>query len=78
MNSQTLAIIEALGSKQNITLVEACITRLRVSVKDVNSINKQSLKDLGALDIVDVNNGIQIIFGTKSQQYRDEINQILA
>ena len=70
-------IIQALGSKENINVVEACMTRLRVSLKDNAIINKQGLKDLGVLDVIVVPNGVQLIVGTKAQQYRDEINQVL-
>ena len=70
-------IIQALGSKENINVVEACMTRLRVSLKDNSIINKQGLKDLGVLDVIVVPNGVQLIVGTKAQQYRDEINQVL-
>lgn len=68
-------IIQALGSKDNINVVEACMTRLRVSLKDNTIVNQQVLKDLGILDVIVVPNGVQLIVGTKAQQYRDEIKQ---
>ena len=70
-------IIQALGSKENINVVEACMTLLRVSLKDNAAINKQALTDFGILDVITVPNGVQLIVGTKAQQYRDEINQYL-
>lgn len=71
-------LIVALGSAQNIISVEACMTRLRVAIHDLNQINKAKLIELGALDVLEVNQYIHVILGTKAQQYRDEINQTLA
>ena len=70
-------LIEALGSKQNIIVVDACLTRLRIALKDKAQVNKTALAELGILDVVDVSNGLQLILGTKAQQYRDELNQVL-
>lgn len=71
-------LIVALGSAQNIISVGACMTRLRVAIHDLNQINKAKLIELGALDVLEVNQYIHVILGTKAQQYRDEINQTLA
>ncbi|KAE9533202.1 PTS transporter subunit EIIB [Ursidibacter arcticus] len=71
-------LIEALGSKQNISVVDACLTRLRIALKDKSLVNRATLADLGILDVVDVSNGLQLILGTKAQQYRDELNKALA
>lgn len=71
------AIIEALGSATNIENVDACITRLRVAVKDVKSVNKTRLKALGAIDVLEVGGGVQAVFGAKAVLYKSEVNQIL-
>ena len=47
-------IIAALGNAENIENVDACITRLRVSVKDVKAVDKATLKKLGAIDVLEV------------------------
>ncbi|MGX3021249.1 PTS transporter subunit EIIB [Ursidibacter sp. B-7004-1] len=70
-------LIDALGSKQNISVVDACLTRLRIALKDKGLVNKTALADLGILDVVDVSNGLQLILGTKAQQYREELNAVL-
>ncbi len=70
-------IIAALGGADNIDDVDACITRLRVSVKDTAKINKQILKQLGAADVLDVGGGIQAIYGAKAILYKNIINEIL-
>ncbi|MGC6247874.1 PTS transporter subunit EIIC [Bisgaard Taxon 45] len=70
-------IIEALGNAENIEHVDACITRLRVNVKDVKVVDKARLKALGAIDVLEVGGGIQAIFGAKAVLYKSEVNQIL-
>ncbi|QIM67736.1 hypothetical protein A4G16_10400 [Mannheimia granulomatis] len=70
-------ILEALGNKENIKQVEACLTRLRVVLHNNRLLNKSMLKKLGAVDVVKVADTQQIIFGTKSAQYRDEIKALL-
>ena len=71
------AVLAALGGEENIVSVDACITRLRVEVKDKSKVNKDSLKDLGAAGVVEVGNGIQAIFGAKADAYKNEIKDIL-
>lgn len=70
-------IISALGGAENIETVTACATRLRVSVKNNQIIDKDTLKRLGATAVLDVSNGIQAIFGSQSDLYSQEINQHL-
>ncbi|CDM68265.1 PTS system, glucose-like IIB subunint [Clostridium bornimense] len=71
------AVLEALGGKDNIVGVDACITRLRVEVRDKSKVNKVELKRLGASGVVEVGNGIQAIFGAKADPYKNEIKSIL-
>ncbi|MBF0750925.1 MULTISPECIES: PTS transporter subunit EIIC [unclassified Pasteurella] len=70
-------IITGLGGAENIENVDACITRLRVSVKDVKLVDKARLKSLGAIDVLEVGGGIQAVFGAKAVLYKSEVNQIL-
>lgn len=70
-------VLEALGGKNNIISVDACITRLRVEVGDKKQVNKDELKKLGAAGVMEVGNGIQVIFGVKADRYKNEINKIL-
>ena len=71
------AVLAALGGEENIVSVDACITRLRVEVKDKAHVNKDELKALGAAGVVEVGNGIQAIFGAKADAYKNEIKNIL-
>jgi PTS system D-glucosamine-specific IIC component len=71
------AVLAALGGEENAISIDACITRLRVEVKDKSKVDKDKLKALGAVGVVEVGNGIQAIFGAKADAYRHEINRIL-
>ncbi len=70
-------VLAALGGEANIISVDACITRLRVEVKDKANVDKDQLKSLGAAGVVEVGNGIQAIFGAKADAYKNAINEIL-
>lgn len=72
------AILKALGGKENITNLDACITRLRVSVSDIKNVDKAELKKLGAAGVMEVGNNIQAIFGGKSDQLKTQIKDIMA
>ena len=67
-------VLAALGGEENAVSIDACITRLRVEVKDKSKVDKDKLKALGAVGVVEVGNGIQ---GAKADAYRHEINRIL-
>lgn len=70
-------IIEALGGEANIEHVTACATRLRVSLADSQRVDKESLKAIGATAVLDVDNGVQAVYGGKAILYSQEINDIL-
>ena len=77
LNDEAQIIIKALGSKTNIESVEACATRLRVAVVDGRMVDKETIKQLGATAVFEVNGGIQAVFGGKADLRSKEINQIL-
>lgn len=66
-------LVAAFGGKDNITNLDACITRLRVSVNSVDKVDQEKLKALGARAVVVVGSGIQAIFGTKSDNLRTDM-----
>ena len=74
LKKDAVTIIEALGTADNIEDVDACITRLRVAVKDSSKVDKQTLKQLGAIDVLEVKGGIQAIYGAKAILYKNIIN----
>jgi glucose-specific phosphotransferase system IIBC component len=74
---QAIEVLKALGGKENITDLDACITRLRVSVKDIKNVNKPQLKKLGAAGVLEVGNSIQAIFGTKAENIKTQIKEVI-
>ena len=77
-NSQPERIIALLGGRENITLVDACMTRLRVTVKDPEKVaDLPAWKAEGALGLVKKDNGIQAIYGPKADVLKSDINDIL-
>lgn len=77
-NSQAERIIALLGGRENITLVDACMTRLRVTVKDPAKVAElPDWKAEGALGLLKKDNGIQAIYGPKADVLKSDINDIL-
>ena len=77
-SSQPERIIALLGGRENIVLVDACMTRLRVTVKDPAKVaDKAAWKAEGALGLVTKDNGIQAIYGPKADVLKSDINDIL-
>ncbi|MCM3789984.1 glucose-specific PTS transporter subunit IIBC [Domibacillus indicus] len=79
-NKEELAanVLHALGGKENLDNLDACITRLRVTVKDAKQVKKNRLKELGAVGVMEMGNNFQAIFGTKSDALKDEIHALIA
>lgn len=77
-NSQAERIIALLGGRENITLVDACMTRLRVTVKDPAKVAElPEWKAEGALGLLKKDNGIQAVYGPKADVLKSDINDIL-
>ncbi|MEC0121779.1 glucose-specific PTS transporter subunit IIBC [Paenibacillus apiarius] len=70
-------ILDALGGKDNIGSLDACITRLRVQVKEKGDVDKERLKQLGAAGVLEVGNSVQAIFGTRSETIKHQIHEIM-
>ncbi|MBZ5752335.1 MULTISPECIES: glucose-specific PTS transporter subunit IIBC [Metabacillus] len=71
-------VLDALGGQENITHLDACITRLRVSVADIKDVDKNELKKLGASGVLEVGNNIQAIFGPKSDNLKSQIQDVMS
>ena len=77
-NTQAERIIALLGGRENITLVDACMTRLRVTVKDASKVaDAAAWKAEGALGLVKKDTGIQAVYGPKADVLKSDINDIL-
>ena len=77
-NSQAERIIGLLGGRENIVLVDACMTRLRVTVKDLSKVAELAdWKAEGALGLIKKDQGIQAVYGPKADVLKSDINDIL-
>ncbi|WP_110926124.1 glucose-specific PTS transporter subunit IIBC [Bacillus massiliglaciei] len=70
-------ILEAMGGKENIAHLDACITRLRVKVNHVEEVDKKRLKKLGAAGVLEVGDNIQAIFGPRSETIKGQMKDIM-
>ena len=77
MNETAAEVLKALGGKENIDDVDACITRLRVAVRDVSKVDKERIKALGATAVLEVKGGVQAIFGAMADPLKQKINDII-
>ncbi|MCT4687981.1 PTS transporter subunit EIIC [Vallitalea sp.] len=70
--------VMALGGKQNIKAVDACITRLRLTLNDSSIVDDDELKKLGASGVLRPNNkNMQVIVGPKAELVVDEMKKIV-
>ncbi|GGD65367.1 glucose PTS transporter subunit IIA [Paenibacillus nasutitermitis] len=71
-------ILQAIGGKENIMQMEACITRLRLKVANDRLVDNNALKHLGAAGVIRLGGGIvQIVFGTYSELIREEMDKAI-
>ncbi|KAJ53440.1 PTS system glucose-specific IIC component [Clostridium tetanomorphum] len=76
--SKAAKVLEALGGSENIDAIDACITRLRLTVNDTSKVDKSRLKSLGAAGTMDAGGGnIQVVFGTEAEMLKDEIKKLM-
>lgn len=70
-------VLNAIGGKDNIEVLDACITRLRLTLKDTSKVDKEALKALGAAGVLEAGNNVQAIFGTEAEKIKDSIKAII-
>jgi len=67
-------ILQALGGKENVLRIEACITRLRLTLANDREMDVGALRHLGAAGVITLGGGnVQVVFGTFSELIREEI-----
>lgn len=77
-SGQAERIIALLGGRGNIVLVDACMTRLRVTVRDVSKVAETAAwKAEGAMGLIKKGEGIQAVYGPKADVLKSDINDIL-
>jgi PTS system glucose-specific IIC component len=70
-------LVWAFGGRSNIETFDACITRLRIGVKDMSKVNIARLKALGASGILQIGNNAQAIFGPRSENLKTDMIEYL-
>ncbi|MEW9105335.1 PTS transporter subunit EIIC [Paenibacillus sp.] len=77
IKEKAVKVLENIGGKDNIITNEACITRLRLTLKDDSLVNESGLKALGAAGIMRLGKGnVQVVFGTQSELLKEEIKKL--
>ncbi len=72
------AIVEGLGGRDNITDIDCCATRLRLTVKDPSKVVEKDIKSTGAAGIMKKGNGIQVVYGPKVNLIKSNLDDYLA
>ncbi|AIJ30198.1 PTS transporter subunit EIIC [Borreliella valaisiana] len=71
-------VLEGLGGKDNITYIDACASRLRVNLKQIELVKSDAyFKNLGASGILKKGNSVQIVFGGLSDNIKMEIDKLM-
>lgn len=74
----TPAILAALGGADNITSLDNCITRLRLSVADMDKVDTAALKANRAIGVVQLNqHNLQVVIGPQVQSVKDELSSLM-
>jgi glucose-specific phosphotransferase system IIA component len=76
-SDKAAAVLAALGGAENIVDLDACITRLRLSVNNPAKVNQEKLKQIGAAGIMTTGNNFQVIFGVESDALKEEIKSLM-
>ena len=69
-------LVDYLGGKDNIIKTETNLSRFKVTLKDVNIVNKEGIQKLGAKGIVEIDNQLKIILGSDSKQLKKYIDDL--
>lgn len=77
-DAQVMEIIRLLGGKENIVEVDACMTRLRVTVRDNSKVaGLEDWKRNGAKGLIVKNTGVQAVYGPKADTLKSNIQDVL-
>ena len=70
-------ILKGLGGKENLSDVDCCATRLRVTVNDASKVMDDMLKASGASGVIHKGNGIQVIYGPKVSVIKSDLEDFI-
>lgn len=69
-------LVDYLGGKDNIIDTEVNMSRFKVTLKDVNKVNKDAIIKLGAKGVVEIDNQLKIILGSNAKQLKKYIDEL--
>ena len=75
-NMEINKLVQYLGGKDNILDTEVNMSRLKVTLKDVSIVDKNSIEKLGAKGIVEIDNQLKIIFGPEAVKLKKYISEM--
>jgi PTS system glucose-specific IIC component len=70
-------LVAAFGGAANIQSLDACITRLRVELRDVARASPNALRALGATGVIQLAGGMQAVFGTRSENLKTDMEEYM-
>lgn len=76
--SRAQQLVEAFGGRENLETLDACVTRLRISVREPRRVDEARLKGLGASGVLVMGTGVQAVFGPLSENLKTEMQEHLA
>lgn len=76
-NERAQTIIMALGGADNLSAVDCCATRLRISVNDPDKVDEALLKETGAKGVIVKGKGVQVVYGPHVTIIKNEITEIV-
>ncbi len=71
-------ILRGIGGKTNVETLDACATRLRITIKNADDVNDDLLKMSGAAGIIRRGNGIQIVYGPQADVIKSELEEYMS
>lgn len=74
----SMLIVQGLGGRDNISDVDCCATRLRITVADFSKVNKSLLRESGASGVICKGNGVQVVYGPQVSVIRSDLEDYLA
>ncbi|MEZ9299038.1 N-acetylglucosamine-specific PTS transporter subunit IIBC [Vibrio splendidus] len=76
-NEKAAQYLKALGGHTNLTSIDSCITRLRLTLEDISLVEEATLKAIGAMGVVKIgSNNLQVIIGTEAEEIAHAMKQI--
>ena len=76
-NEKAAQYLKALGGHANLTSIDSCITRLRLTLEDISLVEETTLKAIGAMGVVKIgSNNLQVIIGTEAEEIAHAMKQI--